>query len=355
MIPISKPFINKEILKYAHDALDSTWVSSTGEYIQKATEKIQELTGIEYVLLTNNGTSAMHLVARCLQKFVGGTSVLVPDNVYVAAWNAFLYDHYYFISPVRSDLKTWNVDTDVLIKKVQDNNIVLIVHNLGNRISVSDLKSKLPKTIFVEDNCEGFSDTYILSKDSLCGGISFYGNKIFTSGEGGAFVCHDKEIYEYAKKLLGQGQTNTKFIHDDLGYNYRMTNVQAAILYGQLLNYREIVENRERVFDTYNMLLKDVLVKPQQFVEHSKWMYGIKIPDNKSYEQSKRFFDSVGIETRPMFYPMSYHKHLRIYANEMNEHNSVTLNNEIVILPTFSELTLDEQRYIVEKVKEYVG
>lgn len=356
MIPISKPYLNKEILKYAHDALDSTWISSNGEYIQKATDKLKEISKTEYVLLTNNGTSAMHLVSKCLQKFKGGQSILVPDNVYVAAWNAFLYDNYYFIRPVRSDLSTWNVDTDRLVEIAKDGDHILIVHNLGNIINVYALKQKLPKCTFVEDNCEGFHYFYSLSKDSLCGGISFYGNKIFTSGEGGAFLCHDKEVYDYAKKLLGQGQTDEKFIHDSLGYNYRMTNIQAAILLGQLENRDFITNKRNEIFSVYNALFKNIPVKLQKKTWlHSQWMYGIRIPDNKSYQKAKTFFDEAGIETRPMFYPMSTHKHLKIYADELEEHNSIILNNEVILLPTYPELTIQEQEYIAEKVKEYVG
>lgn len=354
MIPISKPWFNDSILQYAHDAIDSTWVSSTGKYIQKTAEKLQEITGIEYILLTNNGTSAMHLVARCLQKFKGGQNIIVPDNVYVAAWNSFLYDHYYFISPVKSDLETWNVDIESIIKKANNGSIVLFVHNLGNIIPISYIREKLPNTIFVEDNCEGFHSKYSLHKESFCGGVSFYGNKIITSGEGGAFLCHDKEVYDYAKKLLGQGQTSEKFIHDELGYNYRMTNVQAAILYGQLKYLEDIEDMRKGVFDLYGNLIKGLSVKAQKICgQHSRWMFGVKIPGNKSYKKVKEFFDIAGIETRPMFYPMSYHKHLKIYSNELEEANSVALNNEVVLLPTYPELSFEDIYYITETLSKY--
>lgn len=356
MIPISKPYFDEnDILKYAHDALDSTWVSSTGKYIQETTDRLKDITGVEYVLLTNSGTSAMHLVSKCLQKFKGGQSVIVPDNVYVAAWNAFLFDNYYFISPVKSDLRTWNFDLESVIEKASGgNDAVLFVHNLGNIIPISYMREKLPHTTFVEDNCEGFHSGYALHKESFCGAVSFYGNKIVTSGEGGAFLCHDEEVYEYAKKLLGQGQTSERFIHDTLGYNYRMTNVQAAILYGQL-EYIDIIEDmRKGVFDMYTELLKDSPVIPQKFTVHSRWMYGVRIPSNKSYKVAREYFNDAGIETRPMFYPMSYHKHLKVYANEINESNSVTLNNEVILLPTYPTISFKDNKYIADTLNRYV-
>ena len=113
----------------------------------------------------------------------------------------------------------------------------MIVHNIGNVIDVPMLKNRFPNTIFIEDNCEGFLGKYgdkYTGTDSFASSISFFGNKTLTSGEGGAFITNDCDVFEYINKIKSQGQSNEKFIHDVLGYNYRMTNVQAAILLGQL-------------------------------------------------------------------------------------------------------------------------
>lgn len=355
LIPVSQPYLNKEILSYAHEAIDSGWLSSHGKFVDKATELLKEKTGQEYVLLVNNGTSATHLVSRVLQEFVGRNSVVAPNNVYVAAWNSFLFDRYYFIKPVEPNLLTWNMDEDELLKTVKPGDNVLAVHNLGSRINISKLKEKLPSTIFVEDNCEGFSLDYALSPDALCSSVSFYGNKIITTGEGGAFFCHSADVLEYARRVAQQGQTSTQFIHDVLASNYRMTNIQAAILYGQLVYSDEILERRQGVFDIYTKLFSNTGIKIQKYDSHSYWMFGIRIPDLYSTQPIRdRLLNEFGIETRPMFYPMSKHQHLRVYAKEDHEHIAEMLHNQCILLPTFPELCETEQEYIKESVMKCI-
>lgn len=348
MIPISKPYFNSEILKYAHDAIDSTWVGSIGKYLTLAEDALEKVTNT-YVLLTNNGTSSTHLVANTLKTFIGKENIAVPDNCYVAAWNSLLLDRYYFIKPIETDINTWNFD---LAKLSEDSpKIVLCVHNLGNIIPIEDIK--LTNTIFVEDNCEGFHKNYALHEKSFCGSVSFYGNKILTCGEGGAFLTRDGNVYDYAKKYRGQGQTDEKFIHDIPGNNYRMTNIQAALLFGQLKYLDEISERREQVFYNYLQLIKNTNLIPQRFKKHSYWMFGVRVIGNTSYQKLRDYMELNGVETRPMFYPISAHKHLRVYSSE-KECVSTLLNKECVILPTYPELTYDEQKQIIEVLLKYV-
>ena len=126
---------------------------------------------------------------------------------------------------------------------IDDNTAILVVHNIGNIINVPKLKLEFPNTVILEDNCEGFLGKYdnkYTGTESFASSISFFGNKTITSGEGGAFITNDDDVFEYINKIKSQGQSNEKFIHDVLGYNYRMTNIQAAILYGQLDSLSEI-------------------------------------------------------------------------------------------------------------------
>ena len=138
MIPIYKPYLPKRSLKFAHDALDSTWISSTGKYIELSTEFLKDLLGVKNLKLVNNGTSATHLVVKALlyqNKDI--KHVVVPNNVYVAAWNSILYENLNLM-PVDADLDTWNVDisklNDILGIKDPKDTAVMIVPNLGNII-----------------------------------------------------------------------------------------------------------------------------------------------------------------------------------------------------------------------------
>ncbi len=379
MIPVYRPYLPTNSLKYAHEALDSTWISSQGPYIQKTTEKLQELLGTQYILLVNNGTSATHLVAKALLKTLVDSKqdqfchkLIVPDNVYVAAWNSFLFDQKFDLHPIPADLTTWNFNLsklDTTIKSLQQNNeliSVLVVPNLGNILNVPKLKRQYPEVLLVEDNCEGFLGKYeeqYTGTASLASSISFFGNKTITSGEGGAVITQTAEMYDYLKCLHGQGQSSKKFIHQEIGYNYRMTNVQAAILYGQLEVLPEIRDRKSEIFERYRRHLGHhdalKLQVSENDTEHANWMFGLRIVGNPGYEQAEEFFKSRGIEIRPMFYPMLAHSSfVETYALitlDYEEHNAVTLNQECLILPSYPELSLEEQKFIIKTVYEYIS
>ena len=369
MIPVYKPYLPPGSLQKAHDALDSTWLSSQGKYLQMATEKLQELLNVPHVLLTNNGTTACHLMAKSLARlphtYSGKKKILVPNNVYVAAWNAFLFDKEYTLIPIDACIDTWNVSIKKLSASIEQfpDADVLIVHNIGNVINVPDLQEKFPNTHFVEDNCEGFMGAYngqLTGTASFASAISFFGNKNITSGEGGAFITDFEDTYDFAKQIHGQGQSSKRFVHSDLGYNYRMTNVQAAILCGQLEVLPEILSRKFDVFNTYRDAFKDREdIKIQEVASGTtpaNWMFGIRVPGSPGYEQAEDYFKIRGIEIRPMFYNIFDHAHLKdnidVYGTDCS--NAITLNKECFILPSYPELDSDDQARIIYTVNEYL-
>jgi len=354
MIPIYNPHIPDSSVRYATDAVESTWISSIGKYIELATDKLRDLSGCEYVLLTNNGTSATHLVTRSLARFEPQTKrILVPSSCYVAAYNSLIYDdNGWEIVCLDLDNSTWNMKID----SVRNGDVIFAVHNLGNIINVPKLKRDFNCTI-IEDNCEGFFGSYEgynSGSKSLCSSLSFFGNKNVTCGEGGAFLTNDRVIYEFANKLRGQGQTNTKYIHDEVGYNYRMTNIQAALLLGQLENYEWIYENKKRVFDRYKKNLNGVdgisLQQEEADTQSSMWMFGVRFHRAKAYSRSNVFFTGRGIDTRPMFYSYKNHSHLDFVGEDSN---AVDINNQVVVFPSYPDLTDDEVDYICGMIKKY--
>lgn len=367
-IPIYKPYLPKKSLSYAHDAIDSTWLSSQGKYIKMAQEKLQELLDVKYVLPLNNGTSACHLMAKSLYKKINTNdkhAILVPDNVYAAAWNAFLFDKNYELISIKTDLNTWNFDLKDLDNKLilYPEASVLIVHNIGNVINVPELQKKYPDTMFVEDNCEGFLGKYngkYSGTESFASAISFFGNKHITSGEGGALITNDENTYLYTKCVQSQGQSNKRFIHSELGYNYRITNIQSAILYGQLDVIPQILTLKNDIFTKYRNALKDredvLIQKVETNTEHSNWMFGVRVPGNPSYEITEDYFKNNGIEIRPMFYPITEQKYIidnaDVFLSDCN--NAALLNKESFILPSFPELSKAEQKHILKTLEDYV-
>jgi perosamine synthetase len=362
MIPIYKPYFNKENLLHAHEAINSGWVSSQGEYIDKVKNNLKELLGSKKIILTNNGTTATHLLAIALKyKYPKIKKIIVPNNVYVAAWNSFLFDKNYRLIPIDADLDTWNFDSSKLKNFLDEETAVLIVHNIGNIINVPKLKREFPETVFLEDNCEGFLGKYeskFTGTESFASSISFFGNKTITSGEGGAFLTNDDEVFDFINTVKNQGQSETKFIHEVLGYNYRITNIQAAILYGQLMDLDKILGLKKNIFNNYKNNLDSIseisFQKIDVNTEHSNWMFGIKFNDfdlnNKKLLEL--FLYESGIETRPMFYDINSHKHLSEIQCETK--NAKILNSQCIILPSFPDLSKSQIEFICNKIKKYL-
>lgn len=361
MIPIYKPFLNPEILKYAHDALDSTWISSQGYYLDATKEKLKELLKVKWVILTNNGTTASHLLAKSIKfKNKNINKIICPNNVYVAAWNSFLYDKDFDLFPIDSDLDTWNFKYDE-IKEIKNDEAILIVHNLGNIINVPKLKEKFPNSLFVEDNCEGFLGKYsgkYSGTESLSSSISFFGNKTITSGEGGCFLTNDDEVFDFINNIRNQGQSNEKFIHNNLGYNYRMTNIEAALLYGQLMFVDEIIDRKLMIFERYRKNLSScdeiIFQKIEENTQHSNWMFSIKLKDfsQEKKDKLKLSLYENKIETRPMFYEITKHTHLSHI--DCDTTNAKILNSQIIILPSYPELTFSQVDYICDNIKSFL-
>lgn len=357
MYKLYVPYIPESSLNYAQEAIKSGWISSLGEYPKKASEVLAEKMESKYALLVNNGTSATHLTTICLRKFFPNTTrVIVPSACYVAAYNSLLYEGYKDIIACDLDLDTWNMSINK--NQIKENTAIMAVHNLGGIINVPKLKKEHGVPI-IEDNCEGFFGSYNGSPSgskSFCSSLSFFGNKNITTGEGGAFITNEKDVYEYALKVHGQGQTNTRYIHDILGYNYRMTNIQAALLLGQLEDYDFISSEKLRVFKRYQENLKDQeLVSLQSLEEgssHSCWMFAARFKLAKSFIDSENFFKDYGIETRPMFYSYNKHNHIDITGCHRN---SDILQKQLVLFPSHIGLTNSDIDYICDRIISYSG
>jgi perosamine synthetase len=267
---------------------------------------------------------------------------------------------------MKMNLDTWNIETNEnYIESLDKNAAVLIVHNLGNIINVPRLKKIRPDIIFVEDNCEGLFGKYNgiysgTSDDILCSSVSFYGNKIITTGEGGAFLTNHQDIYEHIKKVYSQGMSNIRYLHDVHAYNYRMTNIQAAFLYDQLNDIDNILSNKKQIFENYESLLqpliscgKIVLFKKEDNTENSHWIFAIRIiGNNKSIEETTEFFKIHNVDIRPFFYPINKHGHLTNIEN--NDEISILLNKEVIMIPSSPTITIDEQKQVVDTLKIFL-
>lgn len=368
MISIYEPNINK-YNKSALQAIESGWISNHGKFIELATNKLCEILKSKYAILMSNGTCATHCLFLSIKyKYPDIKKIYVPNNAYVACWNSLLMEYDIEIMEVmKMNISTWNIETDEkYIQSLDKNAVVLIVHNLGNIINVPRLKQLRPDLVFVEDNCEGLFGKYDsiysgTSEATLCSSISFYGNKIITTGEGGAFLTNDKSIYEHIKKVYSQGMsTKTRYLHEVHAYNYRMTNVQAAFLYDQLNDIENILNNKKKVFEYYEESLKELIKEGKIAVfckedgtENAHWIFAARLINNKKkIEDTTNYFKNNNVDIRPFFYPINKHEHLKIIKNE--DDVSYILNNEIIMIPSSPCITIEEQNHVVNVIKNFV-
>jgi len=366
MIHIYEPNICK-YSESAHDAINSGWISNHGKYIKLSNEKLCKTLDCKYSILLANGTCATHCLFLSIKyKHPEITKIYVPNNAYVAAWNSALMVYKMNqLEVMKMNSETWNIETNEdYIKSLDINAAVLIVHNLGNIINVPRLKNIRPDLIFVEDNCEGlfgkYNDIYSgVSSDILCSSVSFYGNKVITSGEGGAFLTNHQDVYEYIKKVYSQGMSSVRYLHDVHAYNYRMTNIQAAFLYDQLNDIDAILQNKKRIFSYYEKLFDFLitnnnvsLFKKEENTEKADWIFAVRIIGNKrTIEETDDFFRKNRVDIRPFFYPIDKHLHLSCIKN--TDDVSLTLNKEIIMIPSSPTITEDEQKHVVDVVFKF--
>jgi perosamine synthetase len=352
----------------AISAIESEWISNHGEFIKKSTQKIKEIINVKYSILMANGTCSTHCLFLALKfKYPNISKIYVPNNCYVAAWNCVLMEYEKNILEVmKMDINTWNICVDEeYIKELQTNSAVLIVHNLGNIINVSRLKRIRPDLIFIEDNCEGFTGKYEniysgTSESSLCSSISFYGNKIITTGEGGAFFTNDDDVNNYILKAYSQGMSSIRYLHDTHAYNYRMTNIEAGFLYDQLNDFESIINNKKRIFENYKKILKPLIetdkvaiFKEEEHTECANWIFALRLINNKkTIQETTDFFKSNNIDIRPFFYPINKHGHLKDIVFE--DPVSDILHNEIIMIPSSPSITLETQKYIVKIIEIFI-
>lgn len=369
--------------KSALDAIESEWISNHGKYISLATNQLKETLQVNHVIpvgnnmnlhviLMANGTCATHCLFVALKyKYPHIQKIYVPNNCYVAVYNCVLMEYEkQNIEVLKINETSWNMlEDEEYLLSLEPNSAIVIVHNLGGIVDVDRIKNIRPDLILVEDNCEGLFGKYNgkytgTSPNVLCSSISFYGNKTITTGEGGAFITNDEEVYQYIKKVYSQGMSSVRYVHDTHAYNYRMTNIQSAFLYDQLNDLETILGMKRCVFEMYQNGLKGLIeegkIRLQQVnenCERANWMFAIEFVNLElSIEECHQYFyEENGIEIRPFFYPIQSHHHLSdIYVEENEKKKSEKMNHSIVMFPSYPTLKRDDIEYILYKIGKFV-
>ena len=312
MIPMSQPSLGHLERRYLMDAFDSGWISSLGSYIPRSEGSLRAIAAAKHAAVVSNGTTALHLALLALQ--IGpGDEVIIPGLTYVATLNAVLYVG---ARPVIVDVDplTWCVSPSAVEAAITlRTRAVIAVDLYGHPADYSALAEigALNEISIIADAAEsigGSWDGRPVGSLADISTFSFFGNKVVTSGEGGALTTNNGDIDRRVRQLRNQGNhPETRYFHEVLGYNYRMTNLSAAILCAQLERLPELASLRRTVIGWYLELLEDRPdIVPQRRAlraSPSPWMFSVELlgATQSTRDEIMRRMHADGVETRPVF------------------------------------------------------
>ncbi len=349
---VSKPVLAGKEKEYVIDAVESEWISSSGKYIERFEQAVSSFLRLDQGLAVSNGTVALHLA--CLGMELGpGAEVIVPALTYVASANAVTYCG---ARPVFADCDpyTWNLSIETLEAAWTPKTVgVIAVHLYGLPAAINEIRSfcQARGAWLIEDCAESFGarvDDIYTGSFGDAAALSFFGNKIISTGEGGMVFVADPERRRRVKMLRGQGMdldASRRYWHPIIGYNYRLTNVAAAIGLGQMEMAEYHLAERRRIAGRYLERLQalqaaglvQLPIEPPGY-HNVYWLFSLVLtsggPERRERIQNI-LRDEYGIETRPFFVPM--HR-LPMYASDYHLPNADFLGDHGLNLPTYSGL-----------------
>jgi perosamine synthetase len=370
MIPVCKPWLPGKEKEYVNDALETNWISSSGRYISKFEEEFAKYCGVNYGVCCTSGFAALHLacVALDLKK---GDEVIVPTFTMAASINSIILTG---AKPVLIDIEadTWNINPKKIEEKInKKTKAIMVVHIYGHSCDMDpilDIAKKYNLKI-IEDAAEAHGAEY---KGKKCGSIgdigcfSFYANKILTTGEGGMCITNNKEYAERMRKLKNHAFDVPRFVHNEIGFNYRLPNPTAAIGCAQVENADMLVNARRNVGLKYLKQLKNakdlILPVEKPYAKNVYWMFGVVLGDGikLTKDEVMQKLKERDIDTRSFFIPM--HKQPAYYnktvENAPDCSESFPIADKIsergFYLPSSSDISDEELKTVCETLKKII-
>lgn len=365
-VPVCAPVLDGREREYLLDAFDSGWVSSGGPYVERFEHTWAAHCGVEHGVACCNGTAAIHLALKALN--IGpGDEVLIPAFSLIVSANMV---HLAGARPVLVDVRpdTWCIDPRRIREKITPRTrAILAVHMYGHPCDMAPIQTMARRhgLFVIEDAAEAhgarYQDQPVGSfSDAAC--FSFYGNKIITCGEGGMVVTDRADVAERLRLLRNQAFGPVRFVHEDVGFNYRLTNLQAAIGLAQVELIEQKTERKRRIAARYDELLEGVegVRRPVETpgCRNVYWMYGIVLEDafGRSKEEVMAALAERGVETRSFFIPMNQQP----VFDGRDPHRldlrgrypvSEDLGARGLYLPSGEGLTPKDQAYVVEQLR----
>lgn len=374
-IPLSVPFINGNEWNYVKECLDTGWISSAGKYVDLFERKIEEYTGAKHAVAVMNGTAAIHL-SLILSEVTNHDCVILPSLTFVATANAISYTGAEPIF-IDSKLDDWQMDLILLRKYLKENcysengetfrkkdkkrvAAIVPVHIQGNIGEIEKLVNiaKEFNLKVVEDSAEALGSKRggtSAGRFGTLGCFSFNGNKIISSGGGGMIVTDDSELAKRAKHLSTTAKVDPlNYYHDEVGYNYRMVNVLAAVGVAQLEKLEEYVELKQAIGSRYRKGLAGIgdisFQSIDKEVDYNNWLFTISTVKQK---ELLTYLNHHKIMSRPFWMPMHL---LPMYSNKEYfsiDKNAETIYNNSLAIPCSPNLTEAEQKRVIRKIQQF--
>lgn len=357
-IPVYAPSLDGNERIYVDQCLESTWISSKGKFVERFEQEFARYVGAAHATTVANGTVALHLAMAALG-IGAGDEVIVPTLTYIASVNTIAQTG---ATPVFADSleSTWQVDPEAIRQAITPRTrAVLVVHLYGHPCDMAPISALCAESglLLIEDCAEAFGSRYHGQHVGTFGDVatfSFFGNKTITTGEGGMVISRDEALHQRCAKLKNQGVVDYRqYWHDEVAYNYRMTNICAAIGVAQLERAQEIIRKKQAIADWYVESLEKVPVTLNRAVGdvfHSYWMNCMLVPDASARDDLREHLAGAGIETRPVFYPV--HK-LPMYSSPGKFPRAEVIGSRGINLPSGPSLKREQVTQIGEEISRF--
>ncbi len=353
IIPVIEPWLGKEEIKNITESIKAQWISG-GPKLKEFQEKIAKLFKVKHAIAVCNGTQALYVGSKILG--IGrGDEVIVPDFTFIASANAVVWAGG---KPVFVDVEkgTFNIDPKKIEEKItKKTKAIMPVHIYGQSARMPEIMKheKKHKLFVIEDAAQGVGVTYDgkpVGSFGEVGCLSFYADKVITTGEGGMVLTNNDDLAKKAIILLNQGRTGRGwYIHDYIGYNFRMTDLQAGVGLAQLKKLPTIIKRKKRMEKLYRKYLAKVPEVQFTYLDPRGFNVPYRVAiivDNP--QKLMEYLDKEGIKTNRTFYPL----HLQPCYQESGDFpNSVYGHERILNLPSAATLTDKEIRYVCNKIK----
>lgn len=374
MLLLSGPNMGGNELKYVTECITTGWVSSVGSYVDQFEKMAAEFAGTQYAVATSSGTTALH-IALILMDVQPDEYVIAPNITFIATLNSIKYTG---ASPILIDTHpgSWQMDLDLLeeflTNETEQKNgacyykkdgrrikVLMPVHVLGNMCDMDRLMALAQQhnLIVIEDSTEALGSYYKgqhAGSFGLMGTFSYNGNKIITTGGGGMIVTNDEALAKKAKHLTTQAKSDPfEYMHDEIGYNYRLVNVAAAMGVAQMEQLPGFIKRKHEIIDFYKTALSGVgdisFQEVNADVNPNWWLPTIKTEKQK---QVLKLLNDSKMQSRPFWVPMNQ---LRMFANDIY-YNKTDRSNYVyqhcLSIPCSTNITNEELQAVAEKIKE---